>query len=274
MALLNHFACTKRGVPTSAGGNLLLSGANMLDNLSIVLFGTKFPENVGSSARAMTNMGCNNLSLVRPVSWDMEKAMPLATAKGRDVVERALVADELSEALKDQTRVYGTTARTGGWRKGVMTPSTAAPMIVEQLRAGEKVAIVFGPEDRGLTNDETQLCSRLINIPTSHENSSLNLSQAVLIMLYECFKNALDKPYTPAGPPEERSTSFEEQEILASNLQETLLAIDFLKADNPDYWMMPVRRFMSRIDIKRNEFNLLMGICRQIKWIAGKAGKK
>ncbi|WP_320171294.1 RNA methyltransferase [Maridesulfovibrio sp.] len=246
----------------------------MLSNLNIVLFGTKFPENVGSSARAMTNMGCHNLTLVSPLSWDMDKAFPLATAKGRDIVERAATYDDLGEALKDQTRVYGTTARTGGWRKGVMTPTTAAPLIVDQLRNGEKVAVVFGPEDRGLTNDETQLCSRLINIPTSRENSSLNLSQAVLIILYECFRNALDKPYSPAGPPEERATSFEEQEILAANLQETLLAIDFLKSDNPDYWMMPVRRFMSRINIKRNEFNLLMGICRQIKWIAAKAGRK
>ncbi|WP_027720372.1 RNA methyltransferase [Maridesulfovibrio zosterae] len=245
----------------------------MLSNLSVILFGTKYPENVGSSARAMTNMGCSNLTLVSPASWDMEKAMPLATVKARDIVEKAAVANTLSEALIGHAKVYGTTARTGGWRKGVLTPSAAAPLIVKQLRAGEKVAIVFGPEDRGLTNDETQLCSRLINIPTSNENSSLNLSQAVLIILYECFRKALDKPYAPAGPPEERSTSFEEQEILAANLQETLLAIDFLKADNPDYWMMPVRRFMSRLDIKRNEFNLLMGICRQIKWIASQADK-
>lgn len=246
----------------------------MLSNLSIVLFGTKYPENVGSSARAMTNMGCKNLALVSPASWDMEKALPLATVKARDIVEKAVLTDNLSDALKGHAKVYGTTARTGGWRKGVLTPSSAAPKIVEQLRAGEKIAIVFGPEDRGLTNDETQLCSRLINIPTSHENSSLNLSQAVLIILYECFKNSLDKPYTPSGPPEERSTSFEEQEILAANLQETLLAIDFLKADNPDYWMMPVKRFMARLDIKRNEFNLLMGICRQIKWITEKTDKK
>ncbi|CCO22749.1 RNA methyltransferase [Maridesulfovibrio hydrothermalis] len=245
----------------------------MLSNLSIVLFGTKYPENIGSSARAMTNMGCSNLALVNPASWDMEKAMPLATVKGRDVVEKAVMADNLSEALKGHAKVYGTTARTGGWRKGVLTPASAAPLIIEQLRAGEKVAVVFGPEDRGLTNDETQLCSRLINIPTSSDNSSLNLSQAVLIILYECFRNSLDKPYTPAGPPDERSTSFEEQEILAANLQETLLEIDFLKADNSDYWMMPVRRFLSRFDLKRNEFNLLMGICRQIKWIAGKADK-
>ncbi len=246
----------------------------MLENLSVVLFGTKFPENVGSTARAMTNMNCENLELVRPNSWDMQKAFPLATAKGRDIVEKAGMHDDLESALAGHAKIYGTTARTGGWRTGVMTPATAAPLMVEQLRAGEKVAVVFGPEDRGLSNDETQLCSHLITIPTSYENSSLNLAQAVLIILYECFKSALDKPFTPAGQPSERSTSFEEQEILANNLQETLLAIDVLKADNPDYWMLPVRRFMSRINLKRNEFNLLMGICRQVKWIASVARKK
>lgn len=246
----------------------------MLSSLNIVLFGTKFPENVGSTARAMTNMGCSDLTLVRPASWDMDKAFPLATAKGRDIVERANISETLAEALQGRNRIYGTTARTGGWRRGIMTPSTAAKLIVEQLRSGEKVSVVFGPEDRGLTNDETQLCSRLINIPTSHENSSLNLAQAVLIILYECFRNALNNPGTKSNAPDERPASFEEQEILASNLQETLLAIDFLKADNPEYWMMPVRRFLSRMDIKRHEFNLLMGVCRQIKWIASKAGRK
>lgn len=246
----------------------------MLENLSIVLFGTKFPENVGSTARAMTNMDCERLELVQPRSWDMNRAFPLATPKGRNIIETAGMYDDLESALAGHARIYGTTARTGGWRKGMMTPSKAAPMIVEQLRAGEKIAVVFGPEDRGLTNDETKLCSRLITIPTSRENSSLNLSQAVLIILYECFKSALDKPFTPAGPPSERSTSFEEQEILTKNLQESLLAIDFLKANNPDYWMLPVKRFMSRIDLKRNEFNLLMGICRQVKWVASLARKK
>lgn len=246
----------------------------MLENLSIVLFDTKFPENVGSTARAMTNMDCERLELVHPRSWEMEKAFPLATAKGRTIIETAGMHDDLSSALAGNARIYGTTARTGGWRKGMMTPHKAAPMIVEQLRAGEKVALVFGPEDRGLTNEETQLCSRLITIPTSRENSSLNLSQAVLIILYECFKSALDKPFTPAGPPHERAITFEEQEILAENLQETLLDINFLKKDNPDYWMLPVRRFLARIDLKRNEFNLLMGICRQVKWISSVAKKK
>ncbi len=246
----------------------------MLKNISVVLFGTKYPENVGSAARAMRNMDCSDLILVNPPLWNMERAMPLATAKGHEIVEKARICSDLETALADHSKIYGTTARTGGWRKGVLTPAEAAPLIVQQLKDGEKIALVFGPEDRGLTNDETKLCSRLINIPTSEESSSLNLSQAVLIILYECFKEALETPFTPAGPPEERVTTFQEQEILAANLQETLLAIDFLKEDNSDYWMLPVKRFMSRINIKRNEFNLLMGICRQIKWITEKTSPK
>ena len=246
----------------------------MLSNLSIVLSRTKYPENVGSSARAMTNMGCKKLVLVNPPLWNMERALPLATVKAKDVVEKARHVPDLKTALAGQTKTYGTTARTGGWRKGIMTPADAAPLIAQQLRAGENVAVVFGPENKGLANDEIRLCSRLINIPTSQDNKSLNLSQAVLIILYECFKNALGQSDLPSGPPEELPASFEEQEILAANLRETLSAIDFLKKGNPEYWMMPVRRFMSRRNIRRNEFKLLMGICRQIKWIAEQSRRK
>ncbi|OEU67076.1 MAG: rRNA methyltransferase [Desulfovibrio sp. S3730MH75] len=242
----------------------------MLQDLSIVLFRTKYPENIGSTARAMKNMDCSSLILVAPPVWNMEKAMPLATAKAHELVDNAKIYPDLSTALAGHTKIYGTTARTGGWRKGALTPASAAPRIVEQLRVGEKVAIVFGPEDKGLTNDEIKLCSQLINIPTSEESSSLNLSQAALILLYECFKHSLKNPFVPAGPPGERSTTFEEQEVLLTNLQETLTEIDFLNEDNPEYWMLPVKRFMAKLDIKRNEFNLLMGICRQVKMVVQK----
>ena len=97
------------------------------------------------------------------------------------------------------------------------------------------------------------------------EASSLNLAQAVLLVLYECMKKGLDKPFSPAEPPPSRLINHQEQEILYSNIQEVLLRIDFIKKDNLDYWMLPLRRFMNRLKLKRNEFNLLMGICRQIK---------
>ncbi len=242
----------------------------MLDNLSVILFHPKYPENIGSVARACLNMGCEDIVLVAPRNFNMEKALPLATAHARHLLERTRIVETLEEAVNGFNAVYGTTARTGGWRKGIMAPTTMAAAADEKMRDGGRVAVLFGPEDRGLTNEETKICTGLVTIPTSWDDTSLNLSQAVLIILYECFKRSLDKPFTPAGPPEERLTTVEEQEVLFENLREVLLDIDYLRDTNTEYWMLPVRRFMSRINLKRNEFNLLMGICRQIRWATGK----
>lgn len=243
--------------------------SDALSRLAVVLFSPKFSENVGSTARAMANMGVSELIVVSPQDYDPGRARALATQKGQPILEAMTVTDDLAGALAPFEMVYGTTARTGGWRKGMLTPETAAARGVDILRSGASAAVVFGPEDRGLTNDETRICGRLITIPTSVAASSLNLAQAVLIVLYEFFKASLKMPFKPGGPPDSRQATHEEREALFANLQEALLAIDFLKDDNPEYWMLPVRRFADRVGLKRNEFNLLMGICRQMKWAAG-----
>lgn len=244
----------------------------MLDDLAVVLFRPKYPENVGSAARACLNMGVTRLILVQPRNFDLDKALPLATAHARHILETARIVETLPEAVEGFTAVFGTTARTGGWRKGIMSPTTLAGVVNERLGSGGRVALVFGPEDKGLTNEETSICSGLMTIPTSREGTSLNLAQAVVVVLYECFKKSLETPFVPDGPPQERPTTIPEQEALFDNLQETLLAVDFLKDDNPDYWMLPVRRFFSKINLKRNEFNLLMGVCRQIQWFVRSYG--
>lgn len=246
----------------------------MLDDLTVVLFRPKYPENVGSAARACLNMGVSRLVLVDPYNFDLDKALPLATVHAKHILTGARIVDTLAEAVAGCTAVFGTTARTGGWRKGIMSPTTLAGVVDERLREGGRVAVVFGPEDKGLTNEETSVCSGLVTIPTSRSGTSLNLAQAVVVVLYECFKRSLDTPFTPNGPHEERPTTVPEQETLFTTLQDTLLAIDFLKSDNPDYWMLPVRRFFSKINLKRNEFNLLMGVCRQIQWFVGRYGPK
>jgi tRNA/rRNA methyltransferase len=243
----------------------------MLDNLSVVLVGTKSSENVGAAARACANMGCQELVLVAPKSWDEVRARVLATSAGADVLRSLRVEKDLPTALAGYTTAFGTTARTGGWRKGVLTVANAAPLVRDELQQGGRVAIVFGPEDRGLVNEETALCSRLVTIPTASEASSLNLAQAVLVVLYECLKQCLERPFRPAGPTEARLATHQEQETLMTALQETLSDIDFLKHDNPEYWMLPVRRFLGRVRLRRNEFSLLMGVCRQMQWLAGKA---
>ncbi len=244
----------------------------MLKNVRVVLFEPKYPENIGMVARACLNMGVHDLVVVNPSNFDLDKALPLATAHARDILQTAQVVETLAEALDGITAAYGATARTGGWRKGVMTPSACATVVGKKLREGGDVALIFGPEKGGLTNEQTKVCSGLVTIPTSREGTSLNLAQAVLILLYECFKESLSEPFDPGGPPMERPTTLKEQEALYATLRETLLTIDFLKKDNCDYWMLPLRRFLSRLTIKRNEFNLLMGVCRQVCWVAGRAG--
>lgn len=243
-----------------------------LANLDIVLFRPKYPENIGSVARAMLNMGAKNLVLVEPQGFDLEKAAPLATFHARHILDAARSVPDLREALTGTALVLGTTARTGGWRKGLLKPAAAAEVVLPRLAEGGRVALVFGPEDRGLTNAETSLCDHLVMIPAHPDCTSLNLSQAVLILLYECFQRSLAQPFEPKGPPGARDASFEERETLFASLQAALSDIGFLKDQNQDYWMLPVRRFFGRFRLRRNEFNLLMGVCRQVRWVASRAG--
>jgi tRNA/rRNA methyltransferase len=246
----------------------------MLNNLTIVLFRPKFSENVGAAARACANMGVGRLVLVDPPAFDMDRARPMATSKGGLVLEKMEICGTLAEAVAGAEAVYGTTARLGGWRKSVLTPGQAAGGAVKTLQGGGGVAVVFGPEDAGLSNQETQLCSRLVNIPTADEATSLNLAQAVLVVCYEIFKASKGLAEEADQPSPSRAATHAERESLFAALRESLLAIDFLKADNPDYWMLPVRRFIDRVGLKRHEFNLLMGVCRQIKWAMGAGREK
>lgn len=242
-----------------------------LSGLDIVLFRPKYAENVGSVARAMLNMGVKSLTLVDPVGYEADRALPLATVHARHLVEGARILPDLRQALEGASWVLGTTARTGGWRKGILTPSRAAgEVVLPRLREGGRVAIVFGPEDRGLTNEETSLCDQLVMIPAHPDCTSLNLSQAALILMYECYQASLSTPFTPAGPPTEGDVGFEERERLMENIQAALTDIDYLRQQNADYWMLPVRRLFARFRLRRNEYNLLMGIARQVRWVAGR----
>ncbi len=244
----------------------------MIDGLRVVLFQPKFAQNVGAAARACANMGCGELVLVAPRDWDLERALPLATPKGEPVLRAARVVDELEQALAGCAHVYGTTARTGGWRTGLLTPRAAAERVAGQCREGARVALLFGPEDRGLTNAETEVCGQLVTIPTA-EASSLNLAQAVLLLLYECFLAAQEAPRgAPREPAAHNLATHAEQELLFAAMREALLAIGVLKDQNTDYWMLPVRRFVQRTPLRRAEFNMLMGVCRQVRWVAGRAG--
>ncbi len=245
-----------------------------MDNLSIILCRTKYSENIGSVARACINMGCKNLILVSPRELDMNRALPLATPKGKGVLERAEVVSSLEVAVGDFNKVYGTTARTGGWRKRVLLPSQAAEIISSDIRAGRRVALVFGPEDTGLLNEEIEMCGQLITIPTAEDAWSLNISQAVLIILYECFNRLFHCSRRNLEKDITQYATHRELQLLFERAKEVLLAIDFLLPQNPDYFMLPLKRFVHRINLKKNEYNLLMGICRQLLWYIDREKKR
>jgi len=133
------------------------------------------------------------------------------------------------------------------------------------------VALRFGPEDKGLANAEIEQCSEVVSVPTAPGAWSLNLSHAVLILLYECFT------FKPSGLKRKLPvdtddlTTQAELHLLFKTMQQALQAIDFLPEQNTDYFMMPLRRFFGRMHLRRYESNLLMGICRQVQWIAGQS---
>lgn len=246
---------------------------------TVILVRPRFPENIGMAARACANMGAENLVIVQPERWEYDKAAPLATGKGIAALDAVRIAPTLADALAGHTMAFGTTARTGGWRANVMTPRKAAAVIAGHSKIiGDEasVALVFGPEDRGLKNAETALCSHLITIPTAPDASSLNLAQAVLILLYECFTASLEHSYhperTPKGLKNSRAATLEEQEILFATLEKTLTRIGFLPAINGGWFMQPLRRFFHRAALRRHEFDLFMGICRRVLRLTGKSG--
>ncbi len=254
----------------------------MLHNLSVILVRPRFPENIGMAARAMANMGAGELILVSPERWEPEKALPLATRQGEALLASAAVLDDLGRALAPFTASFGTTARTGGWRRETLTPERAAAAARAVTRGGGRAALVFGSEDRGLTNAEVELCTHLVNIPTRAGSSSLNLAQAVLVLLYECAKADMALPFAPGGEgagrdwtrpargADSRRATLEEEALLFSALESTLVRIGHLPENNPGWFMQPLRRFLRKSRLRRHEFDMLMGICRQIGRLGGK----
>ena len=146
----------------------------------------------------------------------------------------------------------------------MLTPKEAAKEVAALMLSGEKAALVFGPEDKGLSNEDLQLCQRLVRIPTDKRSSSLNLAQAVLLMLYECFRAVPGSSEIDRGHGLSRRITSQERTLLFDSMKQTLIAADALPKDNPEYFFLPLARFFDRAELRRHEFDIFMGICRQI----------
>jgi tRNA/rRNA methyltransferase len=151
-------------------------------------------------------------------------------------------------------------------RPALATPERLALDLV-QISQTNMVAIIFGPEDRGLSNEDLRYCHTIVTIPTS-DFSSLNLAQAVMIICYEIFKagSGVRNKDVP------RMANSFELEGMYEHLREVLMKIGFLNPQNPDHWMTYIRRFLSRHHIRAKEARIIRGICRQIDWYTGRAG--
>jgi tRNA/rRNA methyltransferase len=231
-----------------------------LDQVTIVLHRPKLPENVGAAARAAWNMGIQRLLLVDPENCDRSRILKMATRCAGHLVEDMEVYSDLATALKRFHYVVGTTARTGGQRRELKTPREMAGELVS-VGVKNQIALLFGPEDRGLTNADLQHCHVLVTIPTAGF-SSLNLAQAVMILCYELLVAAKE----PADCFVSRLASRGELEEMYEHLQETLIKINFISTGDPTPAMRNVRRFFSRVGLCSRDIRLIRGICRQIDW--------
>ncbi|MEN1726799.1 MAG: RNA methyltransferase [Pseudomonadota bacterium] len=232
---------------------------HLSNNIRIVLVGTTHPGNIGSAARAMKVMGLHRLYLAAiEAPFPSSRATALATSAD-DLLQTAVVTDSLMEAIADCQLVIGTSARSRSLPLPLMNPRSAARHVVEHA-TDQQVAIVFGREKSGLTNEETDLCHQLINIPTGKEYNSLNLAQAVQVVTYEIFMTMLGELPDLVEPADWTPESAERVDFYMKRLEETLLAIGFMNPDQPKRLMQRLRRLYQRARPDENELNILNGI--------------
>ena len=226
-----------------------------LANVAVVLMEPKFAENIGAAARCAMNMGVSRLIVVRQEEPDMEKMLRMATHKAAHLIEKMEMHHDLATALAPFSMVVGTTAREGRHRNATKTPRQVVGELLPLL-AENQVALLFGPEDRGLTNDDLKFCQLKSNIYTAGF-SSLNLAQAVAIHCHELF-HALVEEGGFAHQQPKLASSFE-LEGMYGHVEELLRTIDFLKDNDYEYWMNNIRHFLGRMGLRSKETQMLRG---------------
>ena len=235
-------------------------------SVNFVLVGTTHPGNIGAAARAIKNMGIHNLILVAPSNFPHEKAFFRAKSAS-DILENAIIFETLEEAVKDSNYVIGTSARNRKVPWPLVTPKQCSNELVSFIKQQDsKISVVFGREDRGLTNKELGLCNLHVHIPSSDEYPSLNISQAIQILAYEIRLSAL----SVKGPLKEQSWDVplaqnKEVEKLIEHFDELMKEIKFYETENPRQLLTRVRRFFKRTRLDRMEVNIFRGVLAAIQ---------
>lgn len=231
--------------------------------IRIVLVSPLYAGNVGSVCRAMANMGLSRLYIVNPRVEDKDwgEAERMAVHAGA-ILENRTTVSTLAEAVADCAAVAGATARDGLYRQHVKLAREIAPELLDVAQHGD-VALVFGREDNGLENDEVQLCTHLIRIPSSPDYRSINLAQAAMICMYELYSAA-----SVYAPPDEKSPPVDgrHRERLFEIWREAMLEIGFMKEDKANHMMQGFARIFSRGIRTVDDANIMLGVARQSQW--------
>ena len=248
-----------------------MAGLAPLARIRVVLVGTQHPGNIGSAARALKTMGLSRLVLVDPARFPHAEADALA-AGADDVLAQADVHASMAEAIADCRLVLGCTARSRRVALEERSPREAASRAFASAAGGGEVALVFGRERTGLTNDELQLCHGAVHIPANPDYSSLNLAAAVQVLAYELRLAALAG--IPGDGLEARAAAAAHAELegFFSQLAQTLDAIDFHKGRAPESAMRKLRRLFLRAGLDTKEVRLLRGILADAQRMARLAG--
>ena len=249
----------------------------MLSNIRVVLVRTFHPGNIGSAARAMKTMGLSDLYLVSPKHFETQQAKDEATkmsTSADDIVQSATQVDSLFEAIKDCTVVIASTARTRGYDLPLLNPQETAEKLYA-ASGSEKVALVFGPERMGLSNEDLSLCKYRATVPTNPDYSSLNIAAAVQTFCYEVFKQHLKQQEassenTPSSNTETKHylkqyPSTEKMDKFYTHLEQTLTETNFIIKNHPGEIMQKLQALFNRAEMDETELNIMRGILASIQ---------
>ena len=224
--------------------------------INIVLVETSHPGNIGSVARAMKTMGLSRLSLVNPKDFPSGDANALS-GNARDVLDAAIIYPNLDAAIKESTFVYATSSRNRSIQWPTINAGEAAKEICNQTENDKKISIIFGKEDRGLTNDELELANTLIEIPANPEYPVLNLAMSAQIIAYEIYKESHgDETKEWRDYPEVNSKQLQ---MLIDHFIDTAIEIDVIDPDNPKKIISRIKRMFSRLQPDEMEASFLRG---------------
>lgn len=229
---------------------------SVLTNIRIVLCQPSHPGNIGAAARAAKTMGIKQLYLVNPQRFPHAEASALASG-AQDLLDNAVVCSDLSEAIADCTLAVGLTARGRDLSVPLRTIREAALQIIKEATVG-KIAMVFGTEMSGLTNQELGKCQLLARIPSNPDSSSLNLAAAVQVVCYELRIHALEETYSENHSHD--AATLDEVEGFYQHLEQAMIKTEFLNPEQPKRLMLRLRRLFSRTRLEKEEVNILRGI--------------